>query len=124
MPDARLENLRSEISNRRLDAFLVTNISNVFYLSGFTGDTGELIITADSVYLLVDPRFTVQAKAECGKAKVVEYTGKTGIAAAADLLNELGPSSAGYESDTLTVTSYRELRSLTDKSISLRATRE
>ncbi len=39
--------------------------------------------------VLVDPRYTVQARAECTGFTVVEYVGKSTIAAAAELINEL-----------------------------------
>ncbi len=122
MLDKRLEDLRAAMASKHLDALLVTDIHNVFYMSGFTGDTGELVVTGGASYLLVDPRFTVQARSECAGAKVVEYTAKTDMAAAADLVNDLGPRTAGYESDNLAVASFRQLRILTSKSTSLRAT--
>ncbi len=49
----------------KIDALLVSAPPNVRYLSGFTGDNGLLLITADSQTLFTDPRFTIQAAQEC-----------------------------------------------------------
>lgn len=122
MLDARLTALRESMSARRLDALLVTNIDNIFYLSGFAGSTAVLLVTADKCCILVDPRYTIQARAECALAEVREYSGKTGTAAAAELVSELSPKSLGYEAAHVSVTTYRELRKLVGRSTGLRAT--
>jgi Xaa-Pro aminopeptidase len=49
----------------KIDALLISAASNVRYLSGFTGDNGLLLVTADSQTLFTDPRFTIQAAEEC-----------------------------------------------------------
>lgn len=123
MRDSRLSKLRGLLSAKRLDALLVTDIPNVFYLTGFTGDTGAALVTWDACHVLVDPRFTIQARAQCPGSQIVEYTGKPGIAAAAELINDLRPARVGYEADELTVLSYRGLRSRVPHEIGLRATK-
>lgn len=100
---------------------LVTNIDNIFYLSGFTGSTAALIVTPTNSYILVDPRYSIQARAECPVTEVVDYAGKSTIAASAEMINRLKPSSVGYEANDLTVASYRDLRKDVDRTISLRA---
>lgn len=107
---------------RKLDAMLITSITNVFYLSGFTGSTAAVAVTEDDSYILVDPRYSIQARAECPETIVRDYTGKSTIAAAADLINELAPGTAGYEAQHVTVAGFRELKKLTRSGISLRAT--
>ncbi len=123
MLSKRLEKLRAMIAERRIDALLVTDIDNVFYLSGFTGSTAALVVTAQDSHILVDPRYSVQARAECPATQVHDYTGKSTIAAAAELINELQPSTVGYESDNLTVSAFRALRKSVRRSTVLRTTR-
>lgn len=122
MLEKRIQRLRGAIAPRNLDALLVTDIPNVFYLTGFTGSTAAAVLTSSACHILVDPRYTVQAQAECTSSNVVEYSGKSTLAAAAELINELGPKRIGYESDDVTVSSYRSLRARIDRSISLRST--
>ena len=42
---ARLRRLRQEMANRELDAVLVSQPENRFYLSGFDGSAGHLLIS-------------------------------------------------------------------------------
>jgi len=106
-----------------LDAVLVSDISNVFYLTGFTGSTAAAIVTETACWVLVDPRYSVQARAECARCTVVEYSGKSTVAAVGELLDDLKPRRLGYEADHLTVSLYRLLRSRTDSTTALRSTR-
>ena len=48
----------------RANAFLVTALSNVCYLSGFTGSNGALLLTPDRAVLFTDPRYEIQASTE------------------------------------------------------------
>jgi Xaa-Pro aminopeptidase len=49
----------------KIDAFLVSGLPNIRYLSGFTGDHALLLATPESQTLFTDPRFTIQASEEC-----------------------------------------------------------
>ena len=98
-------------------------MSNVFYLTGFTGSTAALIVTLDAAHILVDPRYTLQAADECESAIVREFSGKSMIAAVGELIDELGPSRAGFEADDLTVSRHASLRGVVDSRTSFRTTR-
>ena len=62
------------ISNENLYEFTKEIDNYVVALTGFTGDTGSLLITKNKSYLYVDGRFTVQAKREINdrRIKIVE----------------------------------------------------
>ena len=122
MYNARLEKLRKSMLAKNIDALLVTNLSNIFYLSGFTGSTAVLLVTPDASHILVDFRYTLQATTQCISTNVIEYSGKPAITAFGDLINEIRPKSLGYESDVVTVALYRKLRSAIDASVKLRST--
>ena len=47
------------------DAILITNFTNVTYLTGFTGDDSYLLVGADVEVMLSDPRYTQQLGEEC-----------------------------------------------------------
>lgn len=123
MVETRLRRLRERLAARKLDALLVTDIANVFYLSGFTGSTAALVVTSDRSCILVDPRYTLQAQAECANAEVVPYSGISTIEAAADHLRTLEIVVSGYESQNLTVASFRALRKRVGSGLSLRSTK-
>lgn len=60
MSRRRVEELRRRMQEMSVDAYLVTNPSNRYYLSGFTGDDGVLLVTEDHRYLITDTRFEEQ----------------------------------------------------------------
>ena len=49
----------------KVDALLVSGLPNIRYLTGFTGDNAQLLLTPGSQILFTDPRFTIQASEEC-----------------------------------------------------------
>ena len=118
----RLYHMRELIHDRDLDSVLVTDISNVFYLSGFTGSTAALVVTMDAAHILVDPRYSIQARQECACAVVHGFTGMSLLDAVADLIKEIGSKYVGYEADHVTVSSYRRLAGRLRGSTSLRST--
>lgn len=60
----RRSHLRTRLKEDHIDAFLVTALPNIRYLTGFTGSNGILLITASRETLFTDPRYTIQAKRE------------------------------------------------------------
>ena len=73
----RLKRLRRELNKRPAESLLVTNESNVTYLSGFTGSDSLLFITPDSQFFLTDSRYTEEARSSVRNFNVVEVTSST-----------------------------------------------
>ena len=61
----RLNNLRKSLKKAKVDAILVTNFTNVTYLTGFAGGDSYLLVTRDSEILLSDSRFTTELQEDC-----------------------------------------------------------
>lgn len=60
----RLEFIRKIISQDGLDAFLVTAMSNVRYLTGFSGSFGICLISHNKNIFFTDGRYKIQAEKE------------------------------------------------------------
>lgn len=60
----RIAKLRKKMAQVSIDCFLVTNPANIFYLSGFTGDDGLLLITETKTYIITDARFEMQLQSQ------------------------------------------------------------
>ena len=56
--------LIERLASEKLDAFAITSLVNVRYLTGFTGSNGALLLTPERSLLFTDPRYTEQAAAE------------------------------------------------------------
>ncbi len=70
----RIAKLRKIMEEKNISAALLTGRSNVFYFSGFNGDSGDLLITKEVCYILVDSRFTEQALMQAGAYHVIDIT--------------------------------------------------
>jgi Xaa-Pro aminopeptidase len=53
------------LTGARLEALAVAHLPNVRYLTGFTGSNAVLLLSARRPVLYTDPRYTLQARAEC-----------------------------------------------------------
>lgn len=113
MTIARLEKLRSAMAERNLEAMLIVKPENRFYLSGFTGSSAVLLITAAKAFLVTDFRYVEQAAAQAPHFEIKKPDG-TNYKLVAELLDETGASRIGCEGDALTVDEfglYREFLS-------------
>lgn len=110
IPDTRgrLRRLRSLIEGRRMDAVLVTDIKNIRYLSGFTGSSAYLVVTADKGFFITDSRYAEQAAMEVKGFRIRQCR------KALDLIKEIVASlkarTLGFESDNLNYSTYLRLR--------------
>jgi Xaa-Pro aminopeptidase len=64
--ERRLAALRTAIQASQLDALLVSSLPNIRYLSGFSGSSALLLVSADDALLLTDFRYSIQANDEAG----------------------------------------------------------
>lgn len=105
MEQARLSRLRALMQERKVEALLVASAHNRRYLSGFTGSSGYLLITADKAYLLTDFRYMTQAPAQAKHFEVVEHQPKV-TATLKELLNRSGIKELGFEQQHLSYAAY------------------
>jgi Xaa-Pro aminopeptidase len=61
---ARADRLVEKLSERELDALLVTNLVNVRYLSGFTGTNGLCLVGPEARLFVTDFRYVERAQSE------------------------------------------------------------
>ncbi len=106
MTGQRLAALRSALVTHGWDAFVVSQPENRRYLSGFTGDAGLLLVTADTALLLTDFRYTEAAARQAPDFEIVRIT-RGPSTVLAGLLADLGVKSAAFESAHLTVAEFQ-----------------
>jgi Xaa-Pro aminopeptidase len=66
----RLRRLRKKISENQLGSLLVTSLTNIRYLTGFTGSAALLIVTPDMATLTTDGRYRTQAAEQLDAARL------------------------------------------------------
>ena len=66
----RIERLRALFATNDIDALVVMNLTNVRYLTGFTGSAGVVIVTPETVLLSTDGRYRTQSQEQVNAAGV------------------------------------------------------
>ena len=105
---------RSKISRRlkelEVAGLFVTDPLNVYYLTGFTGDSSFLLVTAKQSILISDRRFEIQIAEECPQLEAaIRGPTKTTLQEAIDTLKLLHLSSVGIDSSHLTLAQFEKL---------------
>jgi Xaa-Pro aminopeptidase len=72
---SRLKRLRHALDAAGAGACLETHLPNIYYLCGFSGDSGALLVDSTSATLFTDGRFTIQAKEETRGIRLQIHTG-------------------------------------------------
>lgn len=67
----RVANVRDALARADLDGLLITALPNVRYLTGFSGSSALLLITARELLLFTDFRYATQVEDEVGQAATV-----------------------------------------------------
>src|SRR5262245_52527318 len=107
----RRDRLRNVLKTEELDALLIVSVTNVSYLSGFTGDDSTLLLTPKRATIISDGRYTTQLKEECKDVDVhIRPVGQPMGAGIADVVNKLGVRRLGFESAAVSVAEYEDLR--------------
>jgi Xaa-Pro aminopeptidase len=106
-----LKNRRSRLTtffeDNALNALLITNLTNVRYLCGFSGSEGALLLTPDSAWFLCDSRYTTQASEEVRDAEIREFSAK--FEAICSLISENNLQRIGFESTHMVVSDFKQL---------------
>ena len=113
----RIERLLSSLSEKGIEAYVVTKGSDIKYLTGFTGEYGVsvLVVSPKGNHFVTDGRFESQAQTEIGdQAEVHVYMKWDARPAnyytcAGDILHEMGVEEASFVASDLTVADHADL---------------
>ena len=105
---SRLQKLRQSLTQKGVDALLVSRKENLRYLSGFTGSTGWLLISDNNTYLAVDFRYVEQAKKEAPDFDVLHVKGDM-ISWLPKLAADFGFKKIGFEAEQISFASHQRL---------------
>ena len=105
----RLARLQKRIRERKLHALLVSDPVSWFYLTGFSGESGMLVVDRRGATIITDGRFTVQAKQEAPSLPVVLQ--KDGLfRTCAELLARRRHGRVGFDPENVAVAQFEALR--------------
>jgi Xaa-Pro aminopeptidase len=109
---ARLEALSRALDKERLDYLLVSHLSNIRYLCGFTGSAALLLVNTNGATLFTDGRYIAQAKEEVSGARVVIHHKPILMAVGQWLRNRRKARRSlvlGVEAEHITVGAYKKV---------------
>jgi Xaa-Pro aminopeptidase len=110
----RINYLHKKLAEKEIDALLVSQPENLFYLSACEGLEGYLLITEQKEILITDFRYVEQAQKQSPDYAIFEIKGKMADWLP-ELLNSLNIKGLGYESSHLTVSTFGQISEIFNK---------
>ena len=110
MINKRVQKLREQMKALSLDSILISNRSNIRYLSGFTGSSALIYLAQDKQILITDFRYIEQATLQCPEFEIVNQTTKGLIGTALEIAKNHEDQHIGFESDHTNYSTYLSLK--------------
>ncbi len=104
--------LRKQLDEADLSALVVTQPASWYYLTGFTGEAGALVVSAHGTALITDSRFTEQARRESPGVRVIQQARglPTSVGEFLRILAGRGRSKVGFPASHLTVAQLQAMK--------------
>ncbi len=112
--DKRIAKLRRTLDEKEIDAFLISQPENRYYLSGFSGSAGYLFITQNSMVLATDFRYVEQVKIQSPDYTLFQISGSISKWFP-EIIDGLKIKTLGFESADMTFDRYQNLSSIISK---------
>jgi Xaa-Pro aminopeptidase len=91
--------LREAMSKAGHSHILISTSTNLYWLTGFTGSFGYLLVSSDQAIFLTDSRYTIQAQEQVHGCEIRSFGAPvTGKEAIQQLLTDAGAKMVGFES--------------------------
>jgi Xaa-Pro aminopeptidase len=104
---SRIAKLQRNIGAHDVDAFLVTNLTNVRYLTGFSGSNGQVLVTGADAWFYSDGRYAARAKSLVQGAEIQIYETRVSEVLEARLGGDV--TTLGVEGATMTLSERDDL---------------
>lgn len=104
----RIRRVRAAMAEDRLETFFFADPANIFYLSGFRGSDGALLLTPSESVLLVDGRYGTQAQQQAPRCRLVVY--KIKVEGIAEEIKRSKARRVGFESQAVSVDFHGALK--------------
>jgi len=111
---SRLQKLRQRLAEEEIEAIFISQPENRYYLSGFDGSAGFLLITSQETILATDFRYLEQAKGQAPDYEIFPISGDL-VDWFPRLVAELNLRRLGFEARHITFAMYRQLTDILNK---------
>ncbi|MBE55734.1 MAG: hypothetical protein CL479_04045 [Acidobacteria bacterium] len=118
----RLERVWEKLADEHLDAFLVTHVPNIRYLTNFEGSSASLLISRNGCNLVTDGRYLTAARELLQSSHGPCHTEVRSVARSyegtlGDLLVSSNAKRLGFESDRMTVQTHIHLSTALERAL-------
>ncbi|MDD4923711.1 MAG: aminopeptidase P family protein [Dehalococcoidales bacterium] len=110
----RIAKLRQILDEKEVDAILISQPENRYYLSGFNGSAGYLFVTQNSMILATDFRYVEQIKIQAPDYTLFQLSGSISKWFP-EIINGLDIKTLGFESADITFERYQNLSGIIGK---------
>ncbi|HJT31738.1 MAG TPA: Xaa-Pro peptidase family protein [Pirellulales bacterium] len=108
--EERRQRLIGLLNDANAEALLVTNFTNVTYLTGFTGDDSYLLVSPRETVIISDFRYVEQLAGECPDLRTqIRTTAVKMPDAVVEVIGSAKVGRLGIEADSLTISLYNYL---------------
>ncbi|MFC2031772.1 M24 family metallopeptidase [Chloroflexota bacterium] len=110
----RLQKIRQKLIEKEIEAILISQPENRYYLSGFDGSAGFLLITPQRTILATDFRYIEQAKTQAPAYEIFPITNAV-AKWFPELITGLNPKQLGFEALHVTFDLHQQLINILNK---------
>jgi Xaa-Pro aminopeptidase len=110
----RLQKLRQSLVEKEVDGIFISQPENRYYLSGFDGSSGYLLITSQDTVLATDFRYIEQARGQAPDYQIFQVSNSM-LDWFPRLVAELNLNQLGFEAGYITFAIYQQLSDILNK---------
>ncbi len=112
--ETRINKLKDKLTSMNLDGMYVTNLTNVRYLTGFTGSAGSVLILENENHFFTDGRYIEQSKDQIKNCKI-HIVGSSHFVAIKTLAILNNHSKIAIEGDSVSINTFDSIQSALPK---------
>ncbi len=107
----RIDQLRNVMAANDASSLLVTDITNIRYLTGFTGSSAVLLVTETDALIISDGRYEEQLQQQCPNIEsAIRKTTEALIDFTAGALKKLSPDAVFFEYGAISLQQFDQLQ--------------
>jgi Xaa-Pro aminopeptidase len=106
----RLDRIKSKFAGLKTDSFVIKNLPNIRYISGFSGSAGNVLLTKDKNYFITDFRYKTQSKNEVYSGFEIIIYAQNSMGFLKDLIAKHNLKRMGFESNFVTFADAENLK--------------
>ncbi|MBF0778527.1 M24 family metallopeptidase [Streptococcus cuniculi] len=105
----RLTKLRQQMAEGNYSTLLITNLKNIYYLTGFWGTAGTVLVTAERQILITDDRYITYAQSVVKDFEIV--SNRDALSVVAQVLKDSNLRELAFE-DEVSVAYYQAMQAV------------